>query len=107
MALVGCGGATPSSAILVEAFGAPEARLARERAPDVFAAAERAREAAVRAEDRGDGDAAADHSTRARLLLAAAVAESDRIDLEERRLGAERREQRAFEAARRDELARV
>lgn len=105
--IAGCGGATASSAMLVEAFGSEEAQLARRRAPDLFAPAERARRAAERAEEAGDGDAAADHATRARLLLASAIAESDRIGYEEARLAAERREQRAFEAARRDEQERA
>lgn len=105
LALVGCGPAKPSET-LRELFDTPEAEQARERAPDLFADAHRARDETARAQGAEDEVAAADHATRARLLLAAAVAESERIALEERRLAAEARTRRAIARARRDEVAR-
>ena len=60
-------------------FTAAAALEAAERAPDFFARAERARADA----DRASGAAAAaDHRTRARLLLEAAIAEAQRIELD-------------------------
>ncbi|MFW6051763.1 MAG: hypothetical protein ACODAU_11345, partial [Myxococcota bacterium] len=72
--------------------------------PDLAAAAERARREAERAARRGAEEEADDHATRARLLLAAAITEAERLEHEEARRDAERRarelEARALEAER-------
>jgi hypothetical protein len=104
--LAACGGTTPIETI-DERFEAPEAHEARTRAPDMYAAAERAREDARAAEDADDPEAAADHATRARLLLETAIAESDRLALEERRLALEEETRVAEERRARDVRARV
>lgn len=106
VANAGCGSASPPAAT-TERFSAPEAQAARERAPDMYAAAQRAREQAEQARARGDERAAQDHDTRARLLLSAAIAESDRLELEERRLELEARATELEEQAARDAHARV
>jgi outer membrane protein OmpA-like peptidoglycan-associated protein len=101
----GCGATTPIETV-EDRFDSSEASEARDRAPDMYAAAQRAHERAVEAEERGDRAAAADHATRARLLLDAAVAEADRLVIEERRLSAERSARRAEEQTNRDTEAR-
>lgn len=106
LVLVACGGTTPIETI-DERFEAPEAHEARTRAPDMYAAAERAREDARAAEDADDLEAAADHATRARLLLETAIAESDRLALEERRLALEEETRVAEERRARDVRARL
>ncbi len=108
--LVSCGGGRPEPVETIDQrLDERELASARERAPDMVAAAERAREAASRAQEAGDVVAADDHATRARLLLAAAVAESDRIDAEQRRIASEARADVAEETVARDRaaLARV
>jgi hypothetical protein len=91
--LAACSGARPApSSILDERFDTAEAEAARETAPDLYAAASRARIAAAHAEEAGRRDVAEDHSTRARLLLDAAIAEAERLALEEERLAVEARE---------------
>lgn len=103
-----CSGAIPTPVdTTAERFDTAEAEAARERAPDMFAAAERARVEAIRARRRGDLRAARDHATRARLLLAAAVSEADRLALEERRLELEERARQLEEQAARDVRARL
>jgi flagellar motor protein MotB len=104
--VIGCGGTTPIETI-DERFEAPEAHEARTRAPDMYAAAERAREDARAAEDADDPEAAADHATRARLLLETAIAESDRLALEERRIALEEATRVAEERRARDVEARL
>ncbi len=90
---VACSGARPApSSLLDDRFDTPEAEQAREAAPDLYAAANRARIAAEHAEEAGRREVAEDHSTRARLLLDAAIAEAERLALEEERLRVEARE---------------
>ncbi len=108
LVLAACGAGGPSPVeTTAERFDAPEARAARDRAPDMYGAAERAHQEAVRAQRGGDGRAAQDHATRARLLLSAAVAESDRLALEERRLALEEQARSLEEQAARDVHARL
>jgi hypothetical protein len=68
LAVGACGGpAMPPSATAVDAqFSTPEAEVARERVPDLWGAADRARSDARAAAQAGDADAADDHATRAR-----------------------------------------
>jgi hypothetical protein len=73
-------------------FAQADALRARQLAPDLYARAERAWQDAKRA---GEPDSAADHEARARLLLAAAVAEAERIVLERAASAAEARATRA------------
>lgn len=100
-----CSGSPTRDDGLAELFEAEGPRAARTRAPDMLGAADRAREDAESARRRGDADAAADHATRARLLLTAAVAESERIALEERRLAIEARIEELDAQAARDAVA--
>jgi hypothetical protein len=89
--LSGCGARPAPTSILDDRFETPEAEDAQERAPDLYAAASRARIAAAHAEDAGRRPVAEDHGTRARLLLDAAIAEAERLRLEEERLSVEAR----------------
>jgi hypothetical protein len=105
----GCGSATPPPGrrFLEERFDAPEVADARRVAPDLVAAAERARDEAERARARGDEDAAADETTRARLLLEAALVEARRIREERARQQAENEVSELLATAMRDEAARA
>ena len=106
--VAGCAGAPPSAVeTTAERFRAPEAETARERAPDIWAQADRARQEAEEAQRSGDSRAAADHATRARLLLAAAIAEADRLEVEERRLEMEEQARALEEQTSRDVTARL
>jgi hypothetical protein len=85
-------------------FARSEALRAKALAPDLYARAERARQAALRA----DGDETkADLNTQAHLLLEAAVAEADRISLERTAVAADRRATRAIEQRAKVELERL
>ena len=79
---------------------------ARERAPDLVALAEGALDDADASASAGDEAAAADHVTRARLLLEAALAEAARIGDEEERRAIETTTAEMLALARRDEAAR-
>jgi flagellar motor protein MotB len=93
LVLAACSGARPGPTdLLRERFETEEAAAARERAPDLFVAASQARSRAAEHQRAGRVRAAEDESTRARLLLDAAIAESHRIALEEERLGVESEE---------------
>lgn len=108
LALAACGGAAqPAAQLLAERFAAPEVARAREVAPDLFAAAERARAAAEGSRARGDADAADDETTCARLYLEAALVEVRRVDEERARGLAERATEDADAAAQADEAARL
>lgn len=102
-----CGGGGPrASRDVREELGGEAAAAARERAPDLVARVEAAIEDADEAEARGDDAAAADHATRARLLLEAAQVEAARIEDEEARRAIEGRVAEILAQARRDERAR-
>jgi len=105
LSLAGCGAATTQST-LEPLFADPAVAEARRRAPDIYAEAERAREAARRAEGANDVQAAADYATQARLLLTAATVEADRLALEEERLGLERQAREDVRRAIADNAAR-
>jgi hypothetical protein len=66
-------------------FETPAAELARDYAPDLYNQAETAWVQADDAERRKDEQAADDHRTEARLWLAAAVTEGERVQLARRR----------------------
>ncbi|HEY8431263.1 MAG TPA: hypothetical protein VIL20_22945 [Sandaracinaceae bacterium] len=104
--LAACGGSTSITAELRSRLGSPEGRAAREDAPDLVAAVEEALADAEVEERAGRRDAAADHLTRARLLLDAAQAEAARIADERERRRVEARVAELLERARRDESAR-
>ena len=73
-----------------------EADVARaQRAPDLLARAERAREASRASESKGNDAAAADYATEARLWLRAALVEADRLELTAVRIVDESDEERA------------
>ncbi len=81
--LLACGGSQSSTVDLAAFFEAERVEQARREAPDLVASAEFAREEAEHADDP---NAAADHATRARLLLDAAVVEAERAALDRRRV---------------------
>ena len=66
-------------------FATAGAELAREYAPDLYARAESAWAEASDAQRRKDEQAADDYQTEARLWLAAAIAEAERVQLDRRR----------------------
>jgi hypothetical protein len=105
--LSGCGAGAPRRSAEVRArLGSPEGSVARERAPDLIAEVEAALRDADAAERAGDSDAAADHVTRARLMLDAAQAEAARIADEQERRRVEAQVAEVVARARRDEEAR-
>lgn len=105
--LSACGGGAAVTTDLRDRLGSPESQAARERAPDLIAQVEQALEEADEAQRANDPAAAADHVTRARLLLDAAVTESARIADEEERRRIEARVATVLGRARRDEEARA
>ena len=96
--LVACG-ATQTHTDPIPLFDADGVEAARREAPDLVAAAERAADEARAADESGDGDAARDHATRARLLLEAAIVEADRASMDRQRLEAQRATEEATRAA--------
>jgi len=106
MAVAACGATRPTDTVEAH-FDRPEVENARLRAPDLYEQAVAAQRLVATAEADEDTEAAADHATRARLLLAASVAEADRIALEEQRLAAEASAREAEEQAARDRRARL
>lgn len=101
---VGCGSAQVRSSAL---FDTPDAKAAAERAPDLYLMAEEAQKDADDAQARGQDKAAADHRTRARLLLAAAIAEGERLALEEERMRLETNARDLEKQVARKEAARL
>ena len=83
---------TPSA--LDTLFESPAAELAKERAPDLHRNAEIAWFAADQAEREGAEQAADDLRTEARLWLAAAAAEAERVELDRRRMELQAEEER-------------
>jgi hypothetical protein len=104
--LAACGGGSTVTRSLRDRLESPESRAARDRAPELIAQVEAALEDAEAAQRANDAAAAADHATRARLLLDAAVTEAARIVDEEERGAVEERVASALARARRDEAAR-
>jgi len=108
LAASACGPALrPGAGLLDARFADARVAQAREIAPDLVAAAESARDAAAQARAAGDGDAEGDETTRARLLLEAALVEVERSGVERTRRDAERDTRADEDAAQRDEAARV
>ena len=86
-------------------FGSPAAELAREHAPDLYAQAQTAWAEAEEAQRRKDDPAADDRRTEARLWLAAAGAEAERVQLDRRRAELQREEERWSKQLARDQEA--
>jgi hypothetical protein len=86
-------------------FETPEAQTAKDLAPDLYARAEAARARASQPENRRDESEAQDHVTEAELWLSAAVAESERIQLERRRMELQREEEQWAKQLARDQEA--
>jgi len=86
-------------------FETAEAERAKELAPDLYERAEAARERASQPGSRRDESQAEDYLTEADLWLAAAVAESERIQLERRRAELQREEERWAKQLARDQEA--
>src|SRR5690606_8459335 len=104
--LAACGGGATMTSELRTRLGSAESRAARDHAPDLVAQVEAALEDAEEAERNNDREGAADHLTRARLLLDAAVTEAARIGDERERRQIEERVATVLAQARRDEEAR-
>ena len=103
--LVACSGA--GQLAVDERFASEEAEVAKRRAPDLYTAADLARQAAETARSEGEGEEASDHETRARLLLETAIAETDRLKIEARRLAVERRLRQLEAQIARDDTTRA
>lgn len=86
-------------------FESPAADLAREHAPDLYVQAQTAWAEADDAERRKDDEAADDHRTEARLWLTAAVAEAERVQLDQRRAELQSEEERWAKQLARDQDA--
>lgn len=94
---------TPSASDTL--FASPAADLAKERAPDLHRNAEIAWFAADQAEREGAEQAADDLRTEARLWLAAAAAEAERVELDRRRMELQAEEERWAKQLARDQAA--
>lgn len=82
-----CGTAAGARSVdLAGFFTADGVEEARREAPDLVVAAELARDEAERADAAGEEDAASDHATRSRLLLEAALVETERARLDRERV---------------------
>ena len=86
-------------------FTTPEAELAREYAPDLYGQAESAWTHATDAQRRKDQQATDDYRTESRLWLTAAVAESERMQLDRRRAELQREEEHWGKQLARDQEA--
>jgi PAS domain-containing protein len=86
-------------------FATPEAELARQHAPDLYARAESAWVHASDAQARKDEQGADDYRTESRLWLAGAVAEAERVRLDRRRAELQREEERWAKQLARDQEA--
>ena len=86
-------------------FGSPAAELAREHAPDLYDQAQSAWSEAGEAERRKDDQAADDQRTEARLWLAAAATEAERVQLDSRRAELQREEEHWAKQLARDQRA--
>ena len=88
-------------------FASPGAELAREHAPDLYDQAQSAWAEAEVAQRQKEEQAADDHRTEARLWLAAAVAEAERVQLDQRRAELQREEEHWAKQLARDQEASV
>ncbi len=86
-------------------FASPGAELARDEAPDLFVQAEAAWAKAEEAGRKKNDGAADDHRTEARLWLAAAIAEAERIQLDRQREELQLEEERWAKQLTRDQEA--
>jgi hypothetical protein len=86
-------------------FATPAAELAREHAPDLYEEAQTAWAEADEAERRKEQQAADDRRTEARLWLAAAVTEAERVQLDRHRLELQGQEERWAKQLARDQEA--
>ncbi|MEM7139278.1 MAG: hypothetical protein AAF500_22090 [Myxococcota bacterium] len=93
LVLLSCG-AQQSARTTAALFDSPAAAHAKTLAPDLHRRAEAAWEASDVAERDGDSDAASDLQTEARLWLAAAATEAERIEIDRQRLALQAEEER-------------
>ncbi len=104
MMLAGCA-AQQAARTTDTLFETPEAQSAKELAPDLYGRAEAARARASQPENRRDDSETEDYLAEAELWLSAAVAESERIQLERRRAELQREEERWAKQLARDQEA--
>ena len=102
--LLGCG-AQQGARSTATLFETPEAEMARQLAPDLYARAEAARSKADAARGRRDDGELDDYRRETELWLSAAVVEAERIELERRRLELQREEERWSSQLARDQEA--
>ena len=102
--VVGCG-AQQASRTTATLFETPEADMARQLAPDLYARAEAARSKADAARGRRADGELVDYRRETELWLSAAVVESERIELERRRIELQREEERWAKQLARDQDA--
>ncbi len=86
-------------------FASPAAERARELAPDLHRNAEIAWSAAGEAQRHGDSQAADDFRTEARLWLAGAATEGERVEIDRRRIELQAEEERWAKQLARDQAA--
>lgn len=86
-------------------FGSPAAEIAQQLAPDLYEEAKLAAAQAEQAQRDKDDQAADDYRTESRLWLVAAIAEADRIQIDQRRADLEREEERWSKQLARDQDA--
>jgi hypothetical protein len=99
-----CGG-TQTTRTSDALFTSPAAEAAHQYAPDLYGRATTAWTEAEEAQRRKDGYAAADHRTEARLWLAAAIVEAERIQTDQRRAELQSEEERWAKQLARDQAA--
>ena len=104
--IVGLGCAAQQTARTSDSlFTSPAAEQAREHAPDLYEQAQTAWAKADAAQRHRDDAAANDQRTEAQLWLTAAVAEAERVQLDQRRAGLQREEEHWAKQLARDQEA--
>lgn len=88
--VVGCGASFGAAGTVGEGLTKEELERAKNHAPDLVSAAEDELASANRASEAGDDEGSDHHRTYARLIMSAAVAEADRIEVAEVRAQTER-----------------
>ncbi|NNE17838.1 MAG: hypothetical protein HKN10_05095 [Myxococcales bacterium] len=105
VAISACAGSQQSARTSELLFATPEAELARQYAPDLYARAESAWVHSGDSQGRKDEQAADDYRTESRLWLAGAVAEAERVQLDRRRAELQSEEERWAKQLARDQEA--
>lgn len=87
-----CGGSLPSSTSALQTrLQTRQLQQVKKKVPDLVGTAENQLQLAIAAHEKGDALAASDYTAEAAMLVKAAIAEAQRVDLEEKRLATTRR----------------